>query len=73
MLDCLDRALAFFAQPARWCRIQRRGMSRKFGWDGSAERYLALYRKLKPCSLATDSMRFPCAEDAVNVLMPAAA
>ncbi len=48
MLDCLDRALAFYGQPVIWRRMQERAMSRKFGWDTSARRYLALYRRLAP-------------------------
>jgi starch synthase len=48
MLDCLDRALAFYAQQTRWRKMQQRAMSREFGWDASARRYLALYRKLAP-------------------------
>jgi starch synthase len=48
MLDCLDRALAFYAHQPRWRKLQQRAMSREFGWDASARRYLALYRKLAP-------------------------
>jgi starch synthase len=48
MLDCLDRALAFYAQKVPWRKMQRRAMSREFGWNESARRYLALYRKLAP-------------------------
>jgi starch synthase len=48
MLDCLDRALAFYAQPVLLRKMQRRAMDREFGWDASARRYLALYRRLAP-------------------------
>jgi glycogen synthase len=48
MLECLDRALAFYSQQARWRKMQQRAMSREFGWDGSARRYAALYGKLAP-------------------------
>ena len=48
MLNCLDRALAFYRRPAVWRTMQERAMSRKFGWDISARRYLALYRRLAP-------------------------
>ncbi len=48
MLACLDRALAFYARPVSWRKIQRRAMSREFGWNISARRYIALYRKLAP-------------------------
>lgn len=45
MLDCLDRALAFYAKPAIWRNMQERAMSRLVGWRTSARRYLALYRR----------------------------
>ncbi len=48
MLDCLDRALATYAQQIRWRKIQRRAMSRDFGWESPARRYLAIYSKLAP-------------------------
>lgn len=48
MLDCLDRALAFYAQPVIWRTMQERAMSREFGWRASARRYVALYRRLAP-------------------------
>ncbi|MGE5159835.1 MAG: glycogen synthase GlgA [Gemmatimonas sp.] len=48
MLDCLDRALAFYAQAPIWRMMQQRAMTREFGWDASARRYLALYRRLVP-------------------------
>ena len=48
MLTCLDRALAAYAQPVTWRRLQRQAMSQDFGWQASASRYLALYRELAP-------------------------
>jgi starch synthase len=48
MLDCLDRALGFYTEQALWNQMRRRAMSRRFGWDSAARRYLALYRKLGP-------------------------
>lgn len=48
MLACLDRALAAYAQPFNWRRLQRHAMSLDFGWQASAKRYLALYRELAP-------------------------
>jgi len=39
------RALARFADPARWTRMMRNAMARDFGWDRSTESYLAVYRK----------------------------
>ncbi len=32
-------------QPARWRERMRRAMSRRLGWDGPAQQYLALYRE----------------------------
>ena len=46
MEACLARAVAAFRQPVTWRRIQRRGMSQDFGWQGPARDYLALYRSL---------------------------
>ena len=48
MLDCLDRALAFYSQPLLLRKIQLRAMNREFGWETSARRYLVLYRRLAP-------------------------
>jgi starch synthase len=67
MLDCLDRALAFYAQPSRWRRMQRRAMSREFGWDASARRYLALYRKLAPNAAPLNAEFDPPVDPTVDV------
>jgi starch synthase len=48
MLDCLDRALAFYGHQTGWRKMQRWAMRRDFGWDASARRYLALYGELAP-------------------------
>jgi starch synthase len=40
----LLRALDTFDEPARWAALQRRGMSRSFGWNQSSAAYRALYR-----------------------------
>lgn len=48
MLDAVDRALALYAQPLVWRRMQRRAMSRNFGWEASAKEYLSLYNQLVP-------------------------
>jgi starch synthase len=40
----LGRALALFEDRAAWERHVRTAMQRDFGWAGSAERYLELYR-----------------------------
>ena len=41
----VDRAFAAFADRARWQRIQRNGMARRFGWEDSAARYVAVYER----------------------------
>jgi starch synthase len=48
LIDCLDRAVAYFDQPVIWRKLQRRAVSRDFSWDRSARRYLSLYRALAP-------------------------
>jgi starch synthase len=46
MLSGIDRALAIYRQPIAWRQIQRRAMTRDFGWAGPAHEYLGLYREL---------------------------
>jgi hypothetical protein len=52
MMACLDRAIAFYAQPRRWHKMQCRAMSREFNWSDSARRYFAIYRKIAPKAAA---------------------
>ena len=40
----LQRALALFAQPQDWRRVQEQGMARDFGWESSARAYEGVYR-----------------------------
>ncbi|MDA8390260.1 MAG: glycogen synthase GlgA [Gammaproteobacteria bacterium] len=42
----LEKALALYRRRDAWVRLQRNGMSRDFGWQDSAARYLALYEKI---------------------------
>lgn len=42
----LERAVALFAEPARWRAVRRRAMTRSVGWSGPAREYLALYQDL---------------------------
>ena len=42
----LDRALALFADPPVWRAMQQAAMRQPVGWQVSAERYAALYRRL---------------------------
>jgi starch synthase len=46
LLAAVRRALAAYADPARWTGIQRAGMERDFSWLAAARRYAALYRRL---------------------------
>ena len=46
LLTAVRRALAAYADRARWARIQRAGMSRDFSWSAAARRYGDLYRQL---------------------------
>lgn len=39
----VERALAAYAEPARWQGLQKAGMGQALGWDGPAQAYLALY------------------------------
>ncbi|HLZ01083.1 MAG TPA: glycogen synthase GlgA [Bradyrhizobium sp.] len=57
MLGCLDRAIAFYARPTRWRKMQQRAMSRRFDWSDSARRYFAIYRKIAPNAAATEFER----------------
>jgi starch synthase len=46
--SALDRAFALYAQPEVWKSVQRNGMQLRFDWQEAAQRYLALYRRLRP-------------------------
>jgi starch synthase len=46
LLEALRRALAAYAEPARWLDLQRAGMERDFSWSAAARRYADLYLKL---------------------------
>jgi starch synthase len=43
--DACQRALEAFHDKARWLQIQRNGMSRDFGWERSAARYVEVFNK----------------------------
>src|SRR5262249_43143530 len=51
LLDCVDRALAAYAQPPVWRRIQGQAMTHDSSWTASAQHYLSLYHKLTPSCL----------------------
>ena len=40
----LQRALALFAQPQDWRRVQEQGIARDYGWESSARAYEGVYR-----------------------------
>ena len=46
LLEALQRAAEIWRQPARWRRLQKRGMARDSSWEESAGHYVDLYRKL---------------------------
>jgi starch synthase len=62
LATCLGRAANRFRDKPSWRRLQYTAMTREFGWDASALRYLAVYRELLPAA--------PWAAD--QVLRPAA-
>ncbi len=66
MLDCLDRAIALHTRQAGWRKMQRRAMSREFGWGDSARRYLAIYRKLAPNAAVSEIENVSAPKLAVN-------
>jgi starch synthase len=45
MVEALDRALSIYRQPVLWRKVQRTAMTRDFGWEQSARRYLEIYRR----------------------------
>ena len=43
LVAAVDRALALYADPETWRRIQATGMAQDFSWERSATRYLSVY------------------------------
>src|SRR2546422_259245 len=43
--QAIRRAVERYADRTAWRKLVREAMARRFGWDRSAERYLALYRR----------------------------
>ena len=41
----MQHALGGYRDRAAWRTIMRRAMDQQFGWDGSAARYLDVYRR----------------------------
>jgi starch synthase len=44
----LDRIFSLWREPAKWAALRRLAMAEDFGWEQPAQRYLALYRGLRP-------------------------
>jgi len=42
----IQRAIAAYAEPARWKQLMLRAMAQDFSWGGAAQKYMALYRQL---------------------------
>ena len=42
----VSRAVALYAQPAAWKRLQKNGMRADFSWGASGAAYAELYRQL---------------------------
>ncbi len=45
LADAIGRAVDSYADRTVWRKLVRAAMARQFGWDRSAEHYLALYRR----------------------------
>jgi len=46
LLEAIDRALACYAQPDIWNRLQHAGMKTDYSWARSAQAYLDLYERI---------------------------
>lgn len=47
LLQAMQRAHLAFRNRPTWMSIQRRGMTRRFGWERSAQLYVTLYGRLR--------------------------
>jgi starch synthase len=47
MMEALNRALAWYARPAAWRRIQLAGMAQDNSWEASAREYVAVYERAR--------------------------
>jgi starch synthase len=47
MMEALHRALAWFARPAAWRRIQLAGMAQDNSWEASAREYVEVYARAR--------------------------
>jgi len=46
LVRALRRTVTLYADPDRWCRLQKNGMATDVGWTRSGARYADLYRKV---------------------------
>jgi len=46
----IQRAISARSQPELWTRLMLRAMAQDFSWNGSAQKYMALYRQLATVS-----------------------
>ncbi len=46
MLAAIERALVVYADSERWRRLMVRGMTERWSWDKSAQKYLELYARI---------------------------
>jgi starch synthase len=44
--SAIHRAIAAHAKPEMWTRLMLRAMAQDFSWNGSAQKYMTLYRQL---------------------------
>jgi starch synthase len=47
MLGAIRQALAWYARPAAWRRIQLAGMSQDNSWEASAREYVGVYERAR--------------------------
>jgi len=45
LYDAIERALALYAKPTSWRKIQKVGMEKDFSWEISARQYVDLYER----------------------------
>jgi starch synthase len=66
MLDCLDQALSFYAQPVAWRKLQKIAMSCEFDWFSSARRYMELYGEIASRNMSSLCRPVDAALDPAN-------
>ncbi len=59
MIASLSRALALYREPLHWRLLQLQAMTREFGWDMSAAKYMALYEEVSGIASETDAALHP--------------